>query len=207
MGRMAFWNNGSPRIVRIGSKDKITGRFIGSNADVNIDLYKYEEQGPRPNKYEVAGAISYSLVGDTVVATRSVADVNLDRAKHQRKQEVKNKRDNVQISGIEWSPDGGNTTYIVQTDKESQAKLAGAVVRGDKEGYAQQGWRMQDNSFVILDKAKFDDLAVAVGDHVDACYVRQAELDALVDAATTVAEVLAVDIETDWPAHYTEAVV
>lgn len=207
MAKMCFWNDGDPRIVNGGKKailDKVSGRFISDTPDPEIDLYRFVEVRPPLGEYEVHQGYVDDNDGWTVTRTFNAvamdAGVALARAKSNAVKAIKMKRDGIQFGGVEWSPDGGVTTYIVQTDKDSQAKLSGAVVRTDKKNSAQQAWRMKDNSVVVLNKVKFDDMAVAVGDHVDACYVRQAELEALVEAASTAAEVDAIDIQSGWPA-------
>lgn len=197
--KMAFWNNGSPRTVRVGGLDKTSGRFIGNRADPSIDLYYYVEDFIRPSEFEVAGSMSFSLDGDTITASRGVAAKSAEYIVAIMKRKVKALRDQTIAGPIEWSPDGGVTTYVVQTDEYSRNMLAGAVMRLDKKGNpnAAQGWRMQDNSFAALTKTDFDAMAVAIGDHVDACYTNQGVLEATIDAAP---DPTLVDIEAGWPA-------
>jgi len=203
------WNNGSPRKAKVsgsGNRQKytlpdgsvMTGK-ISANPD--LDLYNYAEVGPAPGEYQKAGGASYSVSGDTIIATRAVLDIPLEQAQSEAKRKVKAKRDQVQFGGTEWVD--GETTHVIQTDAGSQAKLTGAVVRTDKKGAADQSWRMADNSVVTLNKAKFDAMATAVGDHVDACYTQQAVLEAQIDAAADVDAIRAVNIDDGWPSNPT----
>lgn len=176
---------------------------LWSDAELNaIGYAPFDEIKP------AAGTISTGTV-DTFANGRvtrthtTVADAGyLDKRKAEVKRQIKGKRDSVATAGIEHTIDV--TTYIVQTDTNSQMVLTGAMVAMDKKGNpnAKQKWRMADNTVVEIAKADFEAMGLAVRDHVDACYVRQAQLEATVDACEDVTTLEAIDTEAGWPTHY-----
>ena len=204
-----YWNAGSPLIAHVkgsGNKAKLTlpdgtVRMGNIKSDPDIDLYEFVETGPRPDKYQNKGTVTLDNDGWTITATQTVQYKPIEQVQDTVKSDIKNKRNAVASGRIEWSPDAGVNTYIVQTDVASQVSLTGAVMHTDKNGNPNQAWRMADNEVVTLTKAQFDAMAGAVGDHVAACYSRQATLEGLIDGAGDVAAALAIDIEAGWPAN------
>ena len=57
---------------------------------------------------------------------------------------------------------------------------------------------MADGTFVTLDAAAITAVAMAVRAHVQACFDREAELKAQIEAAVTAEEIAAVDLNTRW---------
>lgn len=98
--------------------------------------------------------------------------------------------------------DGGCMTSVglVDTDINSRINIGGSVTMASILG-AEFGsqWRLSDNSMVALDAAGMTNLGLTVGAFVEACQVRKNDLDTLIDACTTVAELEAIDIEAGWP--------
>jgi hypothetical protein len=224
------WNDGAPRKAKVtgsGNRQKlvlddgvvVTGKI---NADPDFDLYKYEETGPRPAEYEREGPMTYSLDGDTITAARSVVDMPLDQAKQRHKQKVKQQRDTAASGGLAWDKvesvetDPGDpnaeppvpptfedvaTTYFVQTDGDSRRELTGAVLAINEGSLTEQAWRMADNTVAVLPAADFKAMALEVRAHVNAAYLRQAELEAMIDAAADVAALREIDVAAGWPVN------
>ena len=166
-------------------------------------MYNYVETGPTPGEYERAGSISYNADGDTITGARSVIDMPLDQAQSIAKQKVKAKRDAVMNGGIEFRVASGDPVYIVQTDGDSRRELTGAVVAANEGSLTVQGWRMADNEMVVMDIADFKAMALSVRNHVNACYERQAALEAEIDNAADVDAIRTIDIDAGWPANPT----
>ncbi|WP_120497559.1 DUF4376 domain-containing protein [Kiloniella sp. EL199] len=139
------------------------------------------------------------VVGDEWLITQSVQDRPLEQVKVTLVNKVKLVRDRIVSGGVIWSPDGGNTTYEVQSDKDSRFEMAGAVQILEHTGATEQGWRMLDNSMVVLSLSQLKDMGVAIRNHVNACFVRQAELEAIIAGAATVDDLHAIDLEAGWP--------
>lgn len=102
----------------------------------------------------------------------------------------------------EQHKDGGLVTPFgpVETDPDSRVNINGAVQMAGILGAAFTiDWRMQDNSTTTLDAADMVNMGLLVGQHISACQYKKNELDALISAATTKAELEAIDLEDGWP--------
>lgn len=92
---------------------------------------------------------------------------------------------------------------VLQADDGSQAKINGAVTRALLAAQSGEAfsvdWTCADNSVLTLDGAGMCAMGAACGDFVtQAFYRRRALKDALL-AAATVAEIEAIQIDSDWP--------
>lgn len=122
-----------------------------------------------------------------------VAD--MDRARSERKAQVKALRDAAEAGGC--TVDGIGR---FDTDANSQRKLNGAVVLAMLGGEAFGiEWRLSDNSVVALDAAQMIAVGAAVGAHVAACQYRKNTLDEALDLAADYEALIAIDIEGGWP--------
>ncbi len=124
----------------------------------------------------------------------AAGEINLPMLRARYWSQIKLARDAAQNGGC-MTPLGR-----VDTDPDSQRKVSGSVqlamIAGAQFSVA---WTMQDNAVVVHDAASMIAMGVAVGQHVAACHaVAQAKRAAL-DAATTIEEIAAVDIEGGWP--------
>lgn len=118
----------------------------------------------------------------------------LARTKIEMLERVRGKRNDV-----EWS--GCQTPYgRIDTDPDSQRKVGGGATAALALGASfTKEWRMADNSLVTLDAAKMIEVGLIVVAHVDACQQRKNDLDAHINAAATIAELEAIDVEAGWP--------
>lgn len=124
----------------------------------------------------------------------SDADLPLASGKLALSAVVKRKRDAVR--------DGGCTTAfgLIDTDINSRLNINGAVSMAAIVGEAFSiEWRMSDNSLVALDAADMTAVGVAVGQFVAACQARKNVLDAEIEAAETLAELEAINVDAGWP--------
>lgn len=81
----------------------------------------------------------------------------------------------------------------VETDRNSQMLLNGAVSFVGKRPTSTIKWKAGNGAFVELNSAQIDAIGVAVAEHVQNCFSREAELSALIDSAATVADLSAID--------------
>jgi len=100
-----------------------------------------------------------------------------------------------------WQAETAGTTIAgmpIATDERSQAKIAGAALQAViNPGYSVQ-WKT-GAGFVTLDATMVIGVAQAVRAHIQACFDREAELVAEIDAATTTAALGDIDINAGWP--------
>ncbi len=106
------------------------------------------------------------------------------------------------LAALRWEKETGGTLFNgmpVATDAVSQTKYIGAVVGAQIDPDAVINWKMADGAFVTLDTAAITAVAMAVRAHVQACFDREAELKAEIEAASTAEGITAVDLSTGWP--------
>lgn len=92
---------------------------------------------------------------------------------------------------------------LVDSDEQARSNVSGAalgalIAKSANAPYSVT-WTMLDNSTVTLDADGMIGLGVAVLAHVNACHERARELRADIEAATDMAELLAVDVSAGWP--------
>jgi hypothetical protein len=101
--------------------------------------------------------------------------------------------------------DGGCTTPwgIVQTDELSRSNISGAalaaVIAKSSSSAFSIVWTLADNSEVTLNADETINLGLIVMQYVNDCYTRARELRVEIDAATNMAELLAIDVASGWP--------
>ena len=109
------------------------------------------------------------------------APMTLDEAKAAKKDEIAAARYAAEIAGVAV---GGVT---VRTDRESQALITGAALKALQDAEYVCSWKT-DAGFVELSAPQILAIADAVRAHVQECFDHERALNALVDAAETVAE-------------------
>ncbi len=176
---------------------------LWSDQELNaIGYARFNELRPSPGMVSLGAMDTFADGKITRTHTVTHDPDYLDKQKANRNRQIKNHRDSIRDAGIEWSPDDGVTSYVVQTDGDSRRELTGAIVGLNESGATEQAWRMQDNMLVVLSAEVFKAMALAVSVHVNACYVHQAVLENTISTTTDIAELNAIDVETGWPPHY-----
>lgn len=100
------------------------------------------------------------------------------------------------LAAIRYARETGGTTVngmAIHTDDRSKELIWGMANRAVPHFKAAPG------RFIALDKSQTGAIAEAVAQHVQACFSREAELDAEIAAATTVEELEKIDLNTGWP--------
>lgn len=110
-----------------------------------------------------------------------------DELKAQKKAEIAAMRFEKETSGI--------TVFgaTIDTDRDSQALITGAALAAVIDSGYSLNWKTE-SGFVHLTAPEILAIAQAVRAHVQACFDREAELVALVDAAETAEELDAIDM-------------
>jgi len=102
-----------------------------------------------------------------------------------------------------WQAEEGGTTLGGQplaTDRTTQTKLTAAYIKASANaGYTIPAWKSGPGVFSSLNAAAIIAAADAIEAHVQACFANEAALSGEIEAATTIAELSAVDIEASWP--------
>lgn len=192
--RYAFWNNGSPRVLRTSKN------VVLANGDVVLevlgpmparDLYRYEEVHSAPAAHQRSTAPAYSLDGDTITATFALEDRPLEKVRAEKLAALAAHRYAIETGGITV---GGAD---IGTDRDDQAMITGTLVGFQSGTLTSVRWKGA-GGFATLDAAAFLPLASAVAQHVEACFAREADHAAAISALTTAAEVATYDYTTGW---------
>lgn len=103
-----------------------------------------------------------------------------------------------------WRAEGAGVTFgdiRIQTTRDAWTPLSRLSQRALADPqFACPAWKLGDGSFVSIDNATLIAMGGAVEAHVQACFVREMEIAALIAAASDAEAVAAVDIESGWPA-------
>lgn len=102
----------------------------------------------------------------------------LDERKAQKKAEIASARYEREIAGVEVNG------ITIDTGRDSQALITGAALAAMLDENYSLNWKTA-NGFIHLTAPEIIAVAQAVRAHVQACFDREAELCALVDAAET----------------------
>jgi hypothetical protein len=86
----------------------------------------------------------------------------------------------------------------IKTDRESQATITGAFTLAAINPDMEFNWKAV-NGFLNINKVQLQAIAVAVGQHVQACFSREKVHAQAISALTTAEEVEAYDFTTGWP--------
>lgn len=126
--------------------------------------------------------------------TWSIKDKPVEIVRKEVKKLLASKRYTVEVSGVVVN---GST---ILTDRESQATITGAKAYADLNPAAVVDWK-SPTGWVQIDAATIGAIASAVGLHVQSCFSCERALSEAVDAATTVADIKAIDTSAGWPAN------
>lgn len=115
---------------------------------------------------------------------------DIDGCKAMKWEKAKLRRDELRYGGCD-TPKGR-----MDSDLESQHKINGAVSMANLLGAAfTVNWTMQDNSVVAHDKAEIEAAGLALGMWDATCHAAGQAVRDAINAATTLAELFAMDVE------------
>jgi hypothetical protein len=199
---LAFWNDGAPRKIK-GTTVNLPGGSVimGASVDPDIDLFNYVTAGPTAQRDTQRQLPStFENDGWTITETRHVETAPIESLRVHKNSQVKQMRNTVMNAGIEWNG------YTVQTDADSRREMVGAVVGLDKSGGDSQIWRMLDNVIVELTAAELVEMALAVHNHINSCYLVQGGFELTISMESDSEALLDIDTSAGWPAYYSPEV-
>lgn len=116
----------------------------------------------------------------------------LEQLKYEKWEAMKRERDLAQFSGFNVN---GIGTF--QSDPDSQRLIIGAVVQAQialaNSAPFSVTWTLADNSSVVLNATAMIGVGLALGAHIDYCFVAGRAARGAIEAAVTAAEVAAVE--------------
>lgn len=107
-----------------------------------------------------------------------------------------------ELAALRWQKETSGVSFAgvaFATDATSQTKYLSAALAAQMDPALSLMWKAKDGNFVRLSAAELAQLAALVRAHVQACFDREAELRAAIEAADTPDAVKAVVINTGWP--------
>ncbi len=194
--QFAFWNNGSPRVLRTLKNVALPSGTTVADVVAPIpeqDLYRYEEVPAAPAAHQRPGALVFARDGDTITATWSLEDRPLEELRAEKLAALAAHRYAAETGGLVLT-DGTR----IGTDRQDQAMITGTLLGFMAGAIAEVRWKT-GGSFLTLDAAAFQPIAAAVAAHVEASFAREAEHAAAIEALATAAAVAAYDVTTGWP--------
>ena len=108
------------------------------------------------------------------------------KAKEAKKAEIAQARYNAEIAGVTFNG------VSIKTDRESQGLITGAALKAMQDPDYTCRWK-GINGFIELTAPQIIAIADAVRAHVQSCFDHEAELLPLIEAATTEAELEAIN--------------
>lgn len=159
-----------------------TRGFVGQVPDGTFD----QTIPPEGMVYFRCSQESFASGGATV---EEVATVIADRVRTQRE---------AHINGGAMTPAGLADSNEVSRSNIAGAALAAVIAKGAGSSFSVT-WTMADNSAVILNADQMIAMGLAVVQHVDGCHAHARNLKAQIESATTVGELLAIDVSAGWP--------
>lgn len=106
------------------------------------------------------------------------------------------------LAAIRWNKETGGISVpdigFIPTDRVTQDRIGQTLAAMDRGFITMVRWKMPDG-FIAFDKPTLEAIASIVVRHVQACYDREAELRAAIDATQDRTALDAIDIAAGWP--------
>ena len=144
-----------------------------------------------PDTHRIQNSNMPELVDGKWTLTKTVVALTaeqLEDRKAQKRVQIKQRRDQAIVAGTTING------MAIATDDLSQQRITGAALAATIDNTTTVQWKLDDNTFVVLDATTVVLIAQAVRAHVQACFDREAELLAALNAGESY------DIEVGWPA-------
>lgn len=88
----------------------------------------------------------------------------------------------------------------IPTDEQTRAVLTAARLKTvTDDPFSVPDWKVDNGVFATLTQVQIIAISDAVAAHVQACFTRERALTDLINAATTVTALDAIDLDTGWP--------
>ena len=130
---------------------------------------------------------TYAVVGETVERTWTTENKPIGVVRDEQKAILAANRYALEIAGITVD------SVEIDTSRASQSMLAGASLSSDRDDAKTFDWK-GTNGWVSLDKTQLAAIILALSDHIEELFSAERVASNLINAATTVDAVLAVDI-------------
>lgn len=89
--------------------------------------------------------------------------------------------------------------YPIATDDLTQQRITSAALSATVDPTVDFKWKVADGRFAVFTAAEMLALSRQMRDYIQLCFVHEANLLSDIEAATTTAELRAIDITANWP--------
>jgi len=163
-------------------------------ADYDVYHVAYSDEPTLEPGEQATRKTTPELIGNNWVLGWDVTTIPIAEMKDSKLAELATRR---------WQAEEGGTTLggnPLATDRTTQTKLTAAYIKASADSeYTIPAWKSGPGVFSALNAATIIAAADAIEAHVQACFANEAALSGEIEAATTIAELSAVDIEASWP--------
>lgn len=187
-----------PQAMHRENKDTLNGVTLPAAEPASAvhgdgwNILPLTDNGPTLQPGQIVASRSVTHDGTTATVSYTVQDKPLDAYKAERKAALASIRYDHEISGTTI-----NGTFV-NTDRDTQSKLIAARILAKEDPAYTIRWKLP-TGFTTLDAATLIAIADGVRAHVQAAFDREDVLTQAINAATTHADLDAIDINAGWP--------
>lgn len=187
----------SSKPLVIGDVQYVRDIYTAWSVQELSEIGVYQIQESVIPQWKAATSSSLTFENGIVVRENVLSDIPVSDRQAQMCEMVRARRYGVETGGV--TVQGG---AVLITDRDSQAKITGAVALFENDQtLASIDWEAQPGVWVSVDRAAMLGIGVAVGRHVQQCYSHSRQLIESIMAASSHAELDAIDIAAGWPAQ------
>lgn len=117
----------------------------------------------------------------------------LDDARARMVDALRDRRNQAVYAGITY------LGYPIATDDLTQQRITSAALSATVDPTVDFKWKVADGRFAVFTAAEMLALSRQMRDYIQVCFVHEANLLSDIEAATTTAELRAIDITANWP--------
>ena len=175
-GKIVTIRSGNERSVRADAE--ASGKsYLITELDASLDDHYVSIANTAITAYPVKPGAGYVFNYST-----EKWEFDLTSAKHSAWCMIKLARDIEEYTSFAWS------RFTFDADERSQQRITSAVQRAQLDTTMTVTWTMSDNSTSTFNATEVQQIGQALAAHVNACHVKAREKRALIEAATTKAQ-------------------
>jgi len=153
--------------------------------------------------YQTMTGPVYNITDTEIQQVWTVAEKELEEYRAYKLNILENIRYQYEIAGTTWTTGTPTSTYPIDTTRDVQAKIQGLTTAAMLAIQAGQpltgGYKTADAQFINIDAMQILDLFRVVLIYIETTYGIEGYFNAAIKACTSVDQIRAIDITTNWP--------
>ena len=134
---------------------------------------------------------------DRIKMTFTLKEKTLDEKKVDMKEELADRRWNVETGGMDFTSNSTGKNYKIHTDRESQSKLIAVYLLATQGKITEKSWKTKEG-FKILSAQEIIEMAETLENFVQECYNNEERISNLIDSCSSIDDLRdLITIETD----------